>query len=297
MFSIRLMPHSAPMKVRHRQLNPSGQGKSRVCQRSNPLALTSVLKFSLLIDGELGRLAQEHHSEADYPFGGASTNLLLVDDLVNYSGELENANPKSALRDSISASLDVSFPSGSSAKAPMRAGNCSRNEDIGLRLNQPSPTDRTIVGQILRLPIKSTVAHSVAAWVERYFQGTQSPPSNFRASVIYSLTADYDYWPVVDWKERELEVRTLFHVDEDGFCNCVSHYASGKHSISAGKDWIQSAMCWTVSGPSSLKSLVVAVQHQLERVRISASENSGQISDESWRECFNGKYSLLYFKC
>lgn len=150
----------------------------------------------------------------------------------------------------------------------------------------------TIEEQIFGLPVSRRVALSLTSWVTQYFNTTKFSLSSCRAWVLYSLTPDYGQWPIVEWREGDMEMMAIFHFDDDyhgdGFCDCLTHYSSGKHSSSGEKGWIQQSICWTVNGLNSLKSLVVAMQHLLGRFK---ALPSGNMPHESMENLLPGEYT------
>ena len=107
------------------------------------------------------------------------------------------------------------------------------------------------------------IAESIVNHLQLYSQRALETMKDFRPFVLPSLCEAHDCWPVLMWNEGELEALRLFHVDEDGstFCNFLTHYASGKRTDGNGKDWMSSAIYWSVSDLRVLRSLFVASQH------------------------------------
>jgi hypothetical protein len=103
-------------------------------------------------------------------------------------------------------------------------------------------------------------ANSVASDLAKYVLHAAERVYNLRISVCYSLTTDYERWPVVQWKEGDVDVLRMYHL-EDSSCSWLTHYGLGKHWTPAGKDWLQAAVSWSVHDQTSLRSLFVASQH------------------------------------
>ena len=82
-----------------------------------------------------------------------------------------------------------------------------------------------------------------------------------RCFVLPSNTVPYDRWAGMLWNEGNMEILQLYHVDESGFCNYLTHYGEGKKSTSEGKKYVKSAIGWQVNALEKLWPLCVAAQH------------------------------------
>lgn len=124
--------------------------------------------------------------------------------------------------------------------------------------------------------LSSKVIYSVAECLRRCFSGAEL--SSLHAAVVYSLTPEYNYWVKLTWKDGGAEAIALFDVDEDedSCCNYLVLYGWGKHSGTSGKEFIHSSTLWSVGRTSALKSLLVAQQHLLGRVKTPSLEISPQ---------------------
>lgn len=218
----------------------------------------------------------------------------------NAIGDVGVANPNSTLffGDYPHTSPDIPTISDLPTEIDTDSGNAAN-------MPPPNPSDlRDLTSQelMLLLPeaLHSDIRHSITTWMAEYLGKAPLPHSELRTSILPSLTAEYDYWPVLEWKAgEEIEVRGLFHIDETGCCNCLLHYASGKSSTSAGKEWFHKSMEWRFNSRSSLKSLVLATQHQIERINLSSSKTITQILDGSSlgaldREYISAKCPIKY---
>jgi len=82
-----------------------------------------------------------------------------------------------------------------------------------------------------------------------------------RCFVLPSNTVPYDRWAGMLWNEGQMEILRLYHVDESGFCNYLTHYGEGKHSTTEGKKYVKSAIGWHVNALENLWPLCIAAQH------------------------------------
>jgi hypothetical protein len=109
------------------------------------------------------------------------------------------------------------------------------------------------------------VADSIIKHVKSYEELPRDPDwaciSNARCFLLPSNTEPYDRWGGMFWNEGEMEILRLYHVDESGFCNYLTHYGKGKHSTPEGKKYRQSAIGWQVNDFESLWPLCVGAQH------------------------------------
>lgn len=247
------------------------------------------------LDAKVSLSAAGEPGEQDCPDSSFSTSRSFQGNDINDAGVV-TPNPALFFGDYPHTSLDTSPTNNLPTGIDTDSGNAAK-------IPPPNPSDlRDLAFEelMILLPpaLHSDVKHSIATWMAQYLGKVPLPHSELRTSILPSLTAEYDYWPVLEWETGEdIEVRGLFHVDESGCCNCLLHYASGKRSTSAGKEWFQKSMEWRFNSRSSLKSLVLATQHQLERIRLSSSKTITQISDESSpgasdRKYITAKYSI-----
>jgi hypothetical protein len=125
------------------------------------------------------------------------------------------------------------------------------------------------ISSLLSAYLTPAEAHLIASDFAQYIQQAVERVRDLRVSVCYSLAADEKSWPVVEWKEGDVEVLRLYHL-EDNSCSWLTHYGVGKHWTPAGKDWLQAAVSWSVRNRRSLRSLFVASQHLKARLRLSS---------------------------
>jgi len=85
--------------------------------------------------------------------------------------------------------------------------------------------------------------------------------SHVRCFSLPSNTLPFERWPVILWNDGDMEILQLYHVDETGFCNYLTHYGMGKHTTSEGKMYLQSSIAWKVNDLGNLRPLCVCAQH------------------------------------
>jgi hypothetical protein len=205
----------------------------------------------------------------DAEFSIVSNDAVTPDDFDLFHSESDADNHQNELtgREPFGMLAAISHHSASSTTKPLATLMNQNNEHI-----QP------IEGfdyQFIFDSISSCTSPIVGDLIARYLVDHQldGPISNCRASVLHSLTAGYDRWPVFQWNEGDIEVIKIFNInDEYPSCNWLAHYGCGKHSTRTGKEWKRSAICWSVGDTRGLRSLVVASQHLLGSLQLPSSQ-------------------------
>jgi hypothetical protein len=138
-------------------------------------------------------------------------------------------------------------------------------------LNTPNPgyLFGLLFSSLRSTRLTTAEAYSIASDLAEYVLQAAERVRNLGISMCYSLTADYERWPVVQWNEGDVEVLRLYHL-EDSSCSWLTHYGLGKHWTPAGKNWLQASVSWSVRNRRSLRSLFVASQHLKESLRLSS---------------------------